>query len=58
MREHFKYAVGESANIGRPILSTRQAFSSQVQQKVFEQKILDTLKNKNQHEKYQEFVSA
>lgn len=36
MREHFKYAVGESANIGRPILSTRQAFSSQVQQKVFE----------------------
>ena len=32
MKEHFKYAVSEGGmSIGRPILSTRQQYSSQLQ---------------------------
>ena len=59
MKEHFKYAVSDGAmSIGRPILSTRQNYSSQLQQRVFEQKILETLRDQNQTDKYDEFLSA
>ena len=59
MKDHFKFAMVDGAmSIGRPILSTRQNYSSQLQQRVLEQKILETLKNKNEGQKYDEFVNA
>lgn len=60
MKEQFKYGIGEQSamNLGRPILSTRQTFSTHLQKKALEEKVLETLKSKNEYEKYEEFKSA
>ena len=59
MKDHFKFSMIDGAmSIGKPILSTRQSYSSALQQRVLEQKILETFKNKNESQKYDEFVNA
>lgn len=56
MKEHFKY--GLNMVTGRPILSTRHLYQTQLQQKMLEQKVLETLSSQGEADKYKEFVHA
>ena len=60
MKKHFKYGISAEGfgPLGRPILSTRQAYQSFLQQKVQEEKVLETLKSNNEKEQYEEFRNA